>query len=388
MLGGLVCLLAAVSGVALACVAYQWEVYTAISGTVAITSPTEAQAYACINQEVSFTAQAQNWADTDRRRIPPQDWQQVGDSVKYVWSAKDQGEPPQDAGSWKPKEGPDNEGPNVTWIAPEDPGTYTVTVTADDKAEVGANDTGTRDDTPGEAQKADLVMTVVNVQNVTFDPENLYADGESHSTASATITPDTLTITWSIQGNALGCTINSSTGVITPGTTEGTITARAAASVLATCYAENNIDVLNPCLQTLQCARQIVGGLPNCDAGGGPTKLWSLDDQCGNTLEVWCRGYYSYEYNGKQIGQCRYKNGLNDFEYRMTMNRRRFHSTWHRTRDPDHDGSAADEGTPYKWDWIVYKYDCINGGDVEKICRESATIEEGDEYVGETSECE
>lgn len=88
-------------------------------------------------------------------------------------------------------------------------------------------------------------VTVVKVENVTFDPTALCADGSSTSTASATITPDTRTITWSIQGDALGCSINSSTGVITAGTTAGTITVRAADSVLSDCcYAEADIDVV------------------------------------------------------------------------------------------------------------------------------------------------
>ena len=99
---------------------------------------------------------------------------------------------------------------------------------------------------------AEADIDVVKVENVTFDPEDLYADGISTSTASATITPVERTIVWSIQGDALGCSINSSTGVITAGTTAGTITVRAADSELPNCYAEADIDVVKAVLKSIE----------------------------------------------------------------------------------------------------------------------------------------
>jgi len=113
-------------------------------------------------------------------------------------------------------------------------------------------------------------VVAVKVENVTFDPTALCADGSSTSTASATITPDTRTITWSIQGDALGCSINSSTGVITAGTTTGTITVRAADSVLSSCYAEADLDLICDCGPSGSCTAlsdaewtYVVNQLPN-----------------------------------------------------------------------------------------------------------------------------
>jgi len=58
--------------------------------------------------------------------------------------------------------------------------------------------------------------------------------------AKATITPITRTITWSIPGDALGCTIGNDTnaGKITPGSTEGKITIRAADNAMPGIYTE------------------------------------------------------------------------------------------------------------------------------------------------------
>ncbi len=131
-----------------------------------------------------------------------------------------------------------------------------------------------------------------------------------------------------------------------------------------------------------------VPGTSSCPANQNPdVLLWSKQDNCGNTLELWCRGYYSFEYNSTVIGRCVYTNGVNSFRYQMTKNDYRFYATWHRSHDPDNDGSGYDEGTKNKYDWVVWKYDCINGGSVEEICRENA-YGVGDEYSGESSDCE
>jgi len=107
-------------------------------------------------------------------------------------------------------------------------------------------------------------VTIVKIENVEFSPEDLYADGVSTSTASADITPGSRTITWSIQGNALGCSINASTGVITASTTEGTITVRAADSEVSDCYAEGNIEVKPACDQTEPGGWDGVDGILRC----------------------------------------------------------------------------------------------------------------------------
>lgn len=120
-------------------------------------------------------------------------------------------------------------------------------------------------------------VTVVKVENVTFDPKVLRADGSFTSTASATITPDTRTITWSIEGNALGCSINSSTGIITAGTSVGTITIRAADSELSDCYAQAEIKVVK--LQNLT-----VSGADYF--GGTSPKIYTTAQQAGANVTI------------------------------------------------------------------------------------------------------
>ena len=93
-----------------------------------------------------------------------------------------------------------------------------------------------------------LSFHVVEVKNVTFDPEPIpyNADGEDEitTTASATIIPECRTITWSIEGDDdLGCTIDAE-GVITSGDKGGVLTVRASDSVLAECYAEGTLDII------------------------------------------------------------------------------------------------------------------------------------------------
>jgi hypothetical protein len=65
------------------------------------------------------------------------------------------------------------------------------------------------------------------LMNVQFNPGTIAADGASLAQASVTILPAGRAVTWSIQGPALGAVINPNTGVITAGTTAGTILVRA-----------------------------------------------------------------------------------------------------------------------------------------------------------------
>lgn len=88
-------------------------------------------------------------------------------------------------------------------------------------------------------------VTIVQVENITFNPLAICANAGCTSTASAQITPDTRTITWSIQGDNLGCNINSTTGIITAGNDNGTIIVRAADSELSDCYTEKTINIVN-----------------------------------------------------------------------------------------------------------------------------------------------
>jgi len=87
-------------------------------------------------------------------------------------------------------------------------------------------------------------VDIVSIQIDTFSPPELYADDTSTSQASATITPSSRTIIWSIVNDALGCYINPSTGLITAGTTAGTITVQATDSVLSSCFDQATIDIV------------------------------------------------------------------------------------------------------------------------------------------------
>src|SRR5437660_12508134 len=58
----------------------------------------------------------------------------------------------------------------------------------------------------------------------------MYAKSSSKTKASATVSPYDRKLTWSIQGDDLGCKINANTGDIISGTKPGVITVRAADS--------------------------------------------------------------------------------------------------------------------------------------------------------------
>ena len=139
------------------------------------------------------------------------------------------------------------------------------------------------------------------------------------------------------------------------------------------------------------------GSWQNLSAGFGcplacsGTNTKTEPDNCTNTVKIQCGPsgfcYYRYFYNSTQIGKCPYNNGVNWWRYKKTKNDDRFYSTWYRSRDPDNDGSAADEGTKDKYDWVVWKYNCIDGIGPDEHCREHPTSV-GDENFGDPSACE
>ncbi len=79
-------------------------------------------------------------------------------------------------------------------------------------------------------------VTVVVISDITFSVDPLPSDGSSQSQASAT-SSSAGTIIWSIEGNNLGASINSS-GLITAGTQSGMITVRAKDALNPDCYVE------------------------------------------------------------------------------------------------------------------------------------------------------
>jgi hypothetical protein len=110
-------------------------------------------------------------------------------------------------------------------------------------------------------------------------------------------------------------------------------------------------------------------------------------DSCGNRLELWCDrrtpsspAAFHFKYNDTIVGTCRYTNAFNYWYYRKTGDGR-FHSTWHLSREDTENNPHLMEGSPNKWDWVVWTYDCINGGDEpDQNCRENETWDE--EYSG------
>jgi hypothetical protein len=80
--------------------------------------------------------------------------------------------------------------------------------------------------------------TNILLSNLLATRLSLLANGSCTSVVSATIAPAGRTIVYSVTPPALGCTINASTGELSPKNataTTGTVTVRAADSVLSSC---------------------------------------------------------------------------------------------------------------------------------------------------------
>jgi hypothetical protein len=130
----------------------------------------------------------------------------------------------------------------------------------------------------------------------------------------------------------------------------------------------------------------------SCPSSGCGTNESTETDNCSNSLKIQCSTpncWYRYLFNSTLIGHCPYGGGVNWYRYKKTINDDRFHSTWHRSRDPSNSGTnPPDEGTLNKYDWVVWKYDCLNTpASPTAYCREHATSW-GDEDFGDPSNCE
>lgn len=101
---------------------------------------------------------------------------------------------------------------------------------------------------------ADIKLTIIKVDITGFSDDEPYArhgdcpTNNHRTTCQATISPSGISsITYSIQGDAHGATIDPDTGVITPGVNEsGEITVRAVASMLPSCFDEEQL-AIRPC---------------------------------------------------------------------------------------------------------------------------------------------
>ena len=112
-------------------------------------------------------------------------------------------------------------------------------------------------------------------------------------------------------------------------------------------------------------------------------------DNCGNTLSLtFNSNTYCFWYNGQLVGHCPFLGGINTIRYCKTNDDMRFHSTWHRSCDNTNDGGYSDEGTKYKYDWVIWTYDCIlDPGNPDENCREDPNLFCGDD-LGTLSMCE
>jgi hypothetical protein len=167
-----------------------------------------------------------------------------------------------------------------------------------------------------------------------------------------------------------------------------------------------SVNVLTGC----DCDRpgdwQTISGLSVCNYSSGPEgDCWPSSDppkydDCGNWGKVVCTNAGSgYEYRdyynstGTCMGACVYLPAWNRAKYRFTVNGDRWHSFKHVTLNDCNDSGSGDMGTAGKYDWQIWRYDCISETLEEAECLESSTI--GDpismewlEQNGSASDCE
>jgi len=196
-------------GVVLACVGYEWEVYTPIDDP-SITNPTDA--YCLPGAEVGFTCS--RCEDIDRYRQIGGQWQEDEDVVTYTWTKT--------GGSWKSGD----EGSSVTWIAPQTTGSYTITVTVDDEAVKDPPGEGTRDD---DSKQDSFEITVFSVDikaadGVSAPPDYVLADDSVQ--LKGVPDPDTLSgaYSWSTMDDEVSLTNPASQTVTVNGEAPGQAT--------------------------------------------------------------------------------------------------------------------------------------------------------------------
>lgn len=109
---------------------------------------------------------------------------------------------------------------------------------------------------------------------------------------------------------------------------------------------------------------------PDCGGGSGQFEKILYEDTCKNKLILKCNGSaYTLTYNGKEIACCGYDNGGNTFRFKLTKDGCRLHTViW--INEEDKNGTATNQGTPGKYDWNAFTYNCITG-ELRRCCRES-----------------
>lgn len=172
------------------------------SFTVTINQPQYGAKFAC-GAEVPCSGSA---TDQDRWTTEDGGGGPLGDDIAwYAWEA--------DGGAWKNGV---STGPNVTWIAPDQPGLYQITLRADDVDGLPAGDEGSRNDDPGSASVTVKVIggpihadDVCGKKLVLYNPA---ANSPQESFSAAPNQPAGTTYNWTIdQGDDKAEIVGSTT---------------------------------------------------------------------------------------------------------------------------------------------------------------------------------
>lgn len=209
-------------------------------------------------------------------------------------------------------------------------------------------------------------VTIVEVASVTSDKDE---------------TCDGVNVTFTVTTNPPGFgSLVSWSGGGTPGTGAGT--------TFTTKWSTGGTKTVTATCGTSSKSKQITI-LAGCDCTITSTQehymsVGSVTDDCGNTLTLTFNdNVYCYYYNGLEVGNCPYLGGENTILYFKTINGKRFAQTIHISMDDFNDGSIWDEGTQYKYDSVIWDYDCISDtGSPSKTPIEHPTIKGGDDGTG------
>jgi hypothetical protein len=164
------------------------------------------------------------------------------------------------------------EGANPEIPAPEVRTTYKVVV----------------EDPNGFICEASVTITPITFESLVYTPDALPADGSSTAQGSVVVSDPSRAITWKIQeADGSNTTINESTGLLTAGTTPGTVKVRvqdkeSAANNANTCYAETSVCVGDPENCCPEVAGQVKFGpiTANISAPLAPTGSADNDGYC------------------------------------------------------------------------------------------------------------
>lgn len=129
--------------------------------------------------------------------------------------------------TWTPAEGLDDPHSAQPLAKPKNTTIYVATVLTEDWQSIST----------------DQVKVTVGFGGIKFTPPYLNQGSEETSLASVTINPENDEVKWLFDGDAKGCTIDSLTGVITPGNEYGTVTVRARKAEDSECFADEKIDI-------------------------------------------------------------------------------------------------------------------------------------------------